>query len=89
MAELKDNAYLVLAFLALMWLVLLLGVLCAVGRHRGASCRARSPGLRGIIFAPFIHANIFHLVANTIPFALLGYLVTMYGQGTFFACSPS
>ena len=34
-------------------------------------------GLRGIVFAPFLHANLNHLVSNTIPFVLLGWLVML------------
>jgi membrane associated rhomboid family serine protease len=34
-------------------------------------------GLRGILFAPFIHASFAHLVANTIPFLILGWLVML------------
>lgn len=32
-------------------------------------------GLRGILFAPFIHASLAHLVSNTVPFLLLGWLI--------------
>jgi membrane associated rhomboid family serine protease len=32
-------------------------------------------GLRGILFAPFLHGNFNHLVANTVPFAALGWMV--------------
>jgi membrane associated rhomboid family serine protease len=36
----------------------------------------RNPiGLRGILFAPFLHGNFPHLVANTVPFLTLGWLV--------------
>jgi membrane associated rhomboid family serine protease len=34
-------------------------------------------GLRGIVFAPFIHANVAHLVANTVPLLVLGWLVLL------------
>jgi membrane associated rhomboid family serine protease len=34
-------------------------------------------GLRGILFAPFLHGSFAHLVANTIPFAILGWLVML------------
>jgi len=34
-------------------------------------------GLRGILFAPFLHANLNHLLANTIPFVVLGWLVML------------
>ena len=34
-------------------------------------------GLRGILFAPFLHASVNHLVANSIPFLILGWLVML------------
>lgn len=32
-------------------------------------------GLRGILFAPFLHAGFAHLAANTVPFIVLGWLI--------------
>ncbi|MBL0938739.1 MAG: rhomboid family intramembrane serine protease [Gemmatimonadaceae bacterium] len=32
-------------------------------------------GLRGILFAPFLHGNLNHLIANTFPFLALGWMV--------------
>jgi membrane associated rhomboid family serine protease len=34
-------------------------------------------GLRGILFAPFLHGNLNHLIANTVPFAALGWMVML------------
>jgi membrane associated rhomboid family serine protease len=34
-------------------------------------------GLRGIVLAPFLHGNFPHLIANTIPFLTLGWLVML------------
>ncbi|MES2523089.1 MAG: rhomboid family intramembrane serine protease [Gemmatimonadota bacterium] len=34
-------------------------------------------GLRGILFAPFLHANLAHLISNTVPFLVLGWLVML------------
>lgn len=31
--------------------------------------------LTGILFAPFLHGNLPHIIANTIPFVVLGFLV--------------
>lgn len=36
-------------------------------------------GLRGIAFAPFLHAGFGHLIGNTIPFAVLGVLIALGG----------
>ena len=34
-------------------------------------------GLRGIILAPFIHQRLDHIVANSVPFLLLGWMVML------------
>ena len=34
-------------------------------------------GLRGILFAPFLHANLQHLLSNSVPFLMLGWLVML------------
>jgi membrane associated rhomboid family serine protease len=34
-------------------------------------------GLRGIIFAPFLHGSLAHIMANSIPFVVLGWLVML------------
>jgi membrane associated rhomboid family serine protease len=36
-------------------------------------------GLQGILSAPLIHASLAHLVANTVPFLILGALVLLQG----------
>lgn len=40
-------------------------------------------GVTGIVMAPFIHANLQHLLANTIPFAILGALILLRGARAF------
>lgn len=34
-------------------------------------------GLRGILFSPFLHGGFGHLIANTIPFLILGWFVML------------
>ena len=41
-------------------------------------------GLRGILFAPFLHAGLGHLIANTIPFTILGWFVMLQETSDFF-----
>ena len=36
-------------------------------------------GLRGIIFAPFLHGSVAHLAANSISLLILGWLVLVFG----------
>ena len=40
-------------------------------------------GLRGIIFAPFLHGSFAHLATNTIPFLVLGWLVMAQSMADF------
>lgn len=40
-------------------------------------------GLRGILFAPFLHGSFAHLLANSISFVLLGWLVMLRDRRHF------
>jgi membrane associated rhomboid family serine protease len=40
-------------------------------------------GLRGIVMAPFLHANLQHLLANTVPFLILGAIILLRGVRAF------
>jgi membrane associated rhomboid family serine protease len=40
-------------------------------------------GLRGILFAPFLHGSFAHLSANTVPFIILGWLIMAQSVSDF------
>jgi membrane associated rhomboid family serine protease len=40
-------------------------------------------GLAGIVIAPFVHASLNHLLANTVPFALFGWMVMLRDRRHF------
>jgi membrane associated rhomboid family serine protease len=44
-------------------------------------------GLRGVLFAPFLHGNFPHLIANTVPFLTLGWLVMLRSTRDFWIVS--
>lgn len=44
-------------------------------------------GLRGIVFAPFLHGGFGHLMANTIPFITLGWLTMIQETSDFYVVS--
>ncbi|NJK58961.1 MAG: rhomboid family intramembrane serine protease [Pleurocapsa sp. SU_5_0] len=44
-------------------------------------------GLRGIVFAPFLHGGFPHLMANTIPFLTLGWLTMIQATKDFLVAS--
>jgi membrane associated rhomboid family serine protease len=66
-----------------MWLLELLDlVLPWEADQHGIESRTIS-GLPGIVFSPFLHADFAHLLANTIPFLILGSLVAWRSAGSF------
>ena len=46
-----------------------------------------SQGLKGILFAPFLHVGFGHLIANTVPFLVLGWLVMLRRLSDFVTVS--
>jgi membrane associated rhomboid family serine protease len=70
---------------ALLWLLEAIDLLIFRGRLDALGIRPRTvAGLRGIVFAPFLHAGLGHLAANTIPFVVLGWLVMLRSTSDFF-----
>jgi membrane associated rhomboid family serine protease len=71
----------VLALLAAMW-VLEVVDLALDHRLDQYGIEPREPdGLVGVVAAPFLHADFGHLVANTIPFVVLGIIIGLQGVG--------
>jgi membrane associated rhomboid family serine protease len=77
-----------MALVALAW-VLEIGDALIPGRwldSHGIQPRTLS-GLWGILLAPLLHGGFAHLIANTIPFLTLGFLVILGGIATFVGVS--
>lgn len=70
------------AVVGLMWLSFGIDVLTP-GHILGGIIPRSSAGLTGIITAPFVHGNLSHLVANTIPLIVLGALILLKGTNEF------
>lgn len=74
-----NGLLLVAAMAALMWIV---EVIDAIANHRldqyGIVPRQIS-GLDGILFSPFLHSGFGHLISNTIPFLILGFVIALSG----------
>jgi membrane associated rhomboid family serine protease len=73
----------ILTFVALLYLVELIDLLTDHSLDGNGIRPQTTDGLWGIIFAPVLHANWQHLVANTIPLLVLGFLMTLAGISRF------
>jgi len=72
-------------FVALIWFLELVDWLVFRGSLDNLGIQPRTLiGLRGILFMPFLHDGIGHLLANTLPFIVLGWLVMLRRTADFF-----
>lgn len=80
----------VLAMAAVLWLIQIINAV-VFGQNLsqfGILPRA-SDGLRGILFAPLLHASFQHLIGNTAPFVVLGGLLAARSQKDFVAVTAA
>jgi membrane associated rhomboid family serine protease len=84
-AELKTQFRILSEFVVYTWSLGFVNLVFCQGSLNGLGIRPRTPmGLLGIFFSPFLHADWEHLVANTIPFFILGWFVMLGGITDFF-----
>ncbi|MDR9403246.1 MAG: rhomboid family intramembrane serine protease [Halothece sp. Uz-M2-17] len=77
--EFKQQVSILLGLLAVFWVVELIDLflLQSYSLDRFGIAPRNVLGLRGIVLAPFLHGNLPHLIANTVPFLTLGWLVML------------
>lgn len=80
---LKTQAFVLGGTVALFWVTFAVNTLLGGSLIRFGVIPRTSIGLRGILFAPFLHGSLSHLVANSIPFVLLGWLVLLRDERHF------
>nr|WP_246540809.1 rhomboid family intramembrane serine protease [Mycobacterium spongiae] len=73
----------ILTFVALLYVIELFDQLSGNRLDVNGIRPLEADGLWGIIFAPLLHANWAHLMANTIPLLVLGFLMTLAGLSRF------
>jgi membrane associated rhomboid family serine protease len=82
--SLKERGKFLLVFLTALWGLELIDTLLLGQRLNHLGIRPRSlSGLWGIVFAPLLHGNLLHLLTNTLPFLVLGFLLMLRGQLEF------
>jgi membrane associated rhomboid family serine protease len=78
-SRVSDGLLLVTALVAFMWV---LETVDALADHRldqyGIEPR-EGDGLIGIVASPFLHDGFGHLAANTLPFAVMGFVIALRG----------
>jgi membrane associated rhomboid family serine protease len=82
--ELEIRVQVLAGLVGLMWLEEVADLLIFHGALDAEGIRPRTEmGLWGILLAPFLHAGFAHLLANTVPLLVLGWLVLLRGRRDF------
>ncbi len=83
--EIKTQAIILATFVAIFWLLEILDqFVFRDSLNYFGIIPHQVIGLRGILFAPFLHGDFPHLIANTVPFLILGWLVMLQETSDFF-----
>jgi membrane associated rhomboid family serine protease len=86
--ELKTQFTVLVGLVGLMWILELVDLFVFQNRLNIYGIIPRTQiGLRGILFAPFLHGGLRHLISNTFPFLVLGWLVMVRETTDFFVVS--
>jgi membrane associated rhomboid family serine protease len=84
LSSVKAGGIAVGALLAIMWVLEVLDIVAGDLDGYGIAPRQVS-GLDGIIWAPFLHVSFGHLIANTVPFVIMGGLIALANVRRFLA----
>jgi len=80
----KMQAIILGGMIVFIWLVEIVDAFIFQGGLDTNGIRPRTvDGLQGILFAPALHSNFSHLMANTVPLLVLGWFVLLRGFKTF------
>jgi membrane associated rhomboid family serine protease len=85
----KQAAIVLAGFTALLYLIELLDVVLPVDLDRFGIEPRRVSGLDGIVWAPLLHHGWAHLLANTLPVLIFGFLAMAGGLGQWIAVTAT
>ncbi|MEO3760068.1 rhomboid family intramembrane serine protease [Mycobacterium sp. B14F4] len=73
----------VLSFVVLLYVIEIVDSLSSHRLDDNGIRPLETDGLIGVLFSPLLHSNWDHLVANTVPLLVLGFLMTLAGLSRF------
>ena len=61
-----------------MWAIFALNFILPIDFNKFGIYPRSVHGLWGIAFSPFLHANVFHILSNSVPFLILGSMLFLF-----------
>src|SRR3954447_3365425 len=84
-AVVRAHAKLLFGMLALMWAIEIVSLVPFTHLQSHGIQPRTVAGLWGLLTAPFLHASFAHLMANSVPFIILGGIVLLGGRKMFWS----
>ncbi|MFD0733912.1 rhomboid family intramembrane serine protease [Planotetraspora mira] len=81
------SAIVMIVLLSVMWVVEIVDYVQNGSLDHYGIIAHEPDGLPGILFAPFLHAGFAHLMANSVPLLILGFLAAIRGISRFLTAS--
>lgn len=82
--SLKSQLMIVVIFVLLLWGIEIANIVMQHRLNLYGIVPRNIVGLRGIIFSPFLHGGLIHLIMNSVPMLVLGGFVAARGKKDFF-----
>ena len=79
----RASLVLLLGFVATIWVVEIVNGLLGHRLNAYGILPRTVDGLPGIVLSPFLHANLWHVMSNTVPLLVLGLLAALRSRGGF------
>lgn len=79
----------VITFVAILYAIELVDQFSVLGLDSNGIIPRQADGLDGIVWAPLLHSGWAHLIANTLPLVVLGFLMTSGGLRQFIAVTAT
>ncbi len=67
----KKSVVIALSVVALLWIILIIDSIIPIDFNQFGIIPRKAEGLKGILFAPFLHLNWSHLISNSMPLVVL------------------
>ena len=67
----KNSIVIALSVVALLWIILIINYIIPIDFNQFGIIPRRTEGIKGILFAPFLHLNWSHLISNSMPLIVL------------------
>lgn len=67
----KNSIVIALSIVALLWIILIINHIIPIDFNQFGIFPRKTEGIKGILFAPFLHLNWSHLISNSMPLVVL------------------